>query len=63
MHLYEILPITREIRILIDKGASIDDIREEAKKQNFVSLRESCIQLVKEGVTTIEELLRITYSV
>jgi type IV pilus assembly protein PilB len=61
--IHEILPITREIRILIDKGASIDDIREEAKKQNFVSLRESCIQLVKEGVTTIEELLRITYSV
>ncbi|MDI9476736.1 MAG: ATPase, T2SS/T4P/T4SS family [Bacillota bacterium] len=61
--IHEILPITREIRILIDKSASIDDIREEAKKQNFVSLRESCTQLVKEGVTTIEELLRITYSV
>ncbi len=61
--IHEILPITREIRILIDKGASIDDIRAEAKKQNFVSLRESCTQLVKEGVTTIEELLRITYSV
>ncbi len=61
--IHEILPITREIRILIDKGASIDDIRAEAKKQNFVSLRESCAQLVKEGVTTIEELLRITYSV
>jgi type IV pilus assembly protein PilB len=61
--IHEILPITREIRILIDKSASIDDIREEAKKQNFVSLRESCAQLVKEGVTTIEELLRITYSV
>ena len=61
--IHEILPITREIRLLIDGGSSIDSIREEARKQNFVSLRESCIQLVKEGTTTIEELLRVTYSI
>ncbi|HZK57361.1 MAG TPA: GspE/PulE family protein [Clostridia bacterium] len=61
--IHEILPITREIRLLIDKNLSIDSIREEAMKQNFVSLRENCIQLVREGVTTIEELLRVTYSI
>ncbi len=61
--IHEILPITREIRLLIDEGSSIDSIREEAKKQGLVSLEENCIQLVKEGVTTIEELLRVTYSI
>lgn len=61
--IHEILPITREIRQLIDKEASIDDIREEARRQEFVPLRENCAQLVKEGITTIEELLRVTYSI
>lgn len=61
--IHEILPITKEIRLLVDAGSSIDNIREEAKKQNFVSLRENCAQLVREGVTTIDELLRVTYSI
>ncbi len=61
--IHEILPITKEIRFLIDKGSSIDSIKEEAKKQNLVSLRENCIELVKEGITTIEELLQATYSI
>ena len=61
--IHEILPITKEIRLLIDGGAGIDSIREEATKQNVVLLGDNCIQLVKEGVTTIEELLRVTYSI
>lgn len=61
--IHEILPITKEIRLLIDEGAGIDSIREEATKQNVVLLGDNCIQLVKEGVTTIEELLRVTYSI
>ncbi len=61
--IHEILPITKEIRLLIDESASVDSIREEAKRQNLISLSENCAQLVKEGITTIDELLRITYSV
>ncbi|HZX21681.1 MAG TPA: ATPase, T2SS/T4P/T4SS family [Clostridia bacterium] len=61
--IHEILPITKGIRLLVDAGASIDSIREEAQKQNFVSLRDNCAQLVREGVTTIDELLRVTYSI
>ena len=60
---HEILPVTKEIRLLIDKGSSMDSIKAEAKKQNFVPLEENCIQLVKGGVTTVEELLRATYSI
>lgn len=60
---HEILPITKDIRLLIDKGSSMDSIKVEAKKQNFVSLEENCIRLVKGGVTTVEELLRATYSI
>ena len=61
--IHEILPITKEIRLLIDECTGIDSIREEAKKQNLVSLKENCIHLVKEGITTVEELLRVTYSI
>lgn len=61
--IHEVLPITKTIRELIDKEASIDSIREEARDQKFASLRESCADLVRQGVTTIEELLRVTYSI
>ncbi|MFW5648876.1 MAG: GspE/PulE family protein [Candidatus Alkaliphilus sp. MAG34] len=63
MAIHEILPVTKDIRLLIDRGFGVDKIKEEAEKQNFVSLRENCIQLVKGGITTIEELLRTTYSI
>ncbi len=63
MAIHEILPVTKDIRLLIDRGFGVDKIKEEAEKQNFVSLRENCVQLVKGGITTIEELLRTTYSI
>ncbi|MFL0196875.1 GspE/PulE family protein [Clostridium sp. WILCCON 0269] len=37
------------------------NIKDSIKKSNIVSLRQNCIQLVKSGVTTYEEFLRVSF--
>ncbi|QEK12124.1 type II secretion system protein GspE [Crassaminicella thermophila] len=59
---HEIMPINEKIRFLIDDKAGIDKIRKEACNIGMTSLKENCKQLVLEGVTTIDELIRIAYS-
>lgn len=61
--IHEILVMTREIRDLVNRGASTDQIQQMSIRQGTVSLRESCTELVLAGRTTVEELLKVTYSV
>jgi type IV pilus assembly protein PilB len=56
--LYEVMPITDEIRELILGGASSMEIKALAIRQGMKTLRMSGITKVKEGVTTVEEVLR-----
>ena len=56
----EVLPITPELRELILKTTNADDIRRAAYEQGFRDLRTNGFFRVKEGVTTIEEVLRVT---
>lgn len=57
----EIMPVTESIRKLIDDRASIDTIRKTASSNGMTSLKENCKKLVLQGVTTVEELIRIAY--
>lgn len=59
--IYEILSITDEIRILIDERASVTRLKEFAINNGMLTLRENCRKLVLSGVTTIDELNRVTY--
>ncbi len=61
--IHEILVVTKEIRELVNRGASIDQLQQMAIRQGTVSLRQSCTELVLKGVTTIEEMIKVTYSV
>ncbi len=58
---YEILTVDREIKELISKNVSSDIIKEAAIKTGMKTLRMNCTRLVKNGVTTIDEMLRIAY--
>ncbi len=58
--LIECLVLTPEIKELISNGAQENVIKEEAKKQGFKSLREDGIHKVAAGLTTVEEVLRLT---
>ena len=58
---FEMLEITPKVRRMIADGASRLEIEDELKKpgSGFVSLRDNAIRLVREGVTTSSELMRV----
>lgn len=60
--IHEILPMRSQIKEMVDAGESIGDIKRKALELGMTTLRESCRQLVLNGVTTVEELLHMTYS-
>ncbi len=57
---YEILPIEGKVRELITADTEITPLRKEAYRQGMMSLRLSGAQKVAAGLTTIEEILRVT---
>ncbi len=57
---FEMMPVTDEIRSLIVARASSRDIRKAAVRQGMSSLRADGWRLIREGVTTPEEVLRVT---
>ena len=59
---HEIVAVDRSIRRMISRGAEAEEIEAYAREhQRMKSLREKGLELVREGVTTPEELLRIAY--
>jgi type IV pilus assembly protein PilB len=58
--LYEVMEVTDELRELILVGASSLELRRKAVDEGMISLRHSGLRKVKEGVTTIEEIVRET---
>lgn len=55
----EVLPVTHEIRNLIIKGATAEEIEEQAKKEGMLTMVEDGIYNAALGITTIEEVLRV----
>ncbi len=58
--LYEVMEITDEVRELILIGASALELRKKAVDDGMITLRESGLQKIRNGVTTIEEVVRET---
>ena len=59
--IFEVLPITDLIRDLIAQEGSADMIRQAACKEGMVTLRENAIKKMLDGVTTYQEVIRITW--
>ncbi|MBN1296285.1 type IV-A pilus assembly ATPase PilB [bacterium] len=59
--LFEVLSITDEIRELILRGASAMEIRETAVALGMQTLRGSGLDKIREGRTTLEEVVRVTF--
>jgi type IV pilus assembly protein PilB len=59
--LYEIMVVSEEMRKLILEGASAIELKKAAIRGGMKTLRMSGLTKVKEGVTTIEEVLRVTF--
>jgi type IV pilus assembly protein PilB len=56
--LYEVMPLTDELRELILNGASSMELKELAVRQGMKTLRMSGITKLKEGTTSVEEVVR-----
>lgn len=60
--LYEVMTVSEPIRALILERASVDDMVEIAGREGMRRLREDGLQKVREGVTSIAEIERMTSS-
>ncbi|OGC43302.1 type IV-A pilus assembly ATPase PilB [candidate division WOR-3 bacterium RBG_13_43_14] len=58
--LYEVMPVSSDIRNLIFKGGSSDVIAKLAIKEGMETLRDDGLDKIRKGVTTVEELMRET---
>ena len=59
--LYEVMPVTAAIRELIFLKANASELRRKAMEEGMMSLRQSGLTKIKNGITTIEEVLRETF--
>ena len=60
--IHEIILIDKTIRKMISSNASTEDIFDYAREhQGMKTLRDSAVELVRSGITTVDELLKVTY--
>jgi general secretion pathway protein E len=59
--IYELLEITPDIRSMIIERKDASSIREAAVAQGFKTLQQNSTEKIVNGVTTIEEVLRLTH--
>ena len=59
--LYEVMPIRDEIKELILQGASVLDIKKQAMALGMKTLRASGLLKVKDGMTSLDEVLENTF--
>ncbi len=57
---YEIMKMSEELREFILNGASTLELKREAVRQGMKTLRMSALTKLKEGVTTLDEVTRMT---
>ncbi|MEE8381222.1 MAG: type IV-A pilus assembly ATPase PilB [Thermodesulfobacteriota bacterium] len=62
MAIYEVMPLNEDLKGLILKGASSTDLKNKAVKSGMSTLRSNAIKKMKQGLTTVEEVLRITFA-
>jgi type IV pilus assembly protein PilB len=58
--LYEVMPFTETIKELVLNGANSSELKRAMIKEDVKTLRMSGLTMISEGVTTLEEVLRVT---
>ena len=57
--IYEVMPVTSTIKELIMSNATGDQIEAQARKEGMLTMVEDGIFRAAQGMTTIEEVLRV----
>lgn len=60
--IYEFVLVTKELRKAIISGATQDELLQIAKGQGMISLKDSCKDLLLNGITSVKEAVRIIYA-
>jgi type IV pilus assembly protein PilB len=61
--LYEVLPLKEEIKSLILKGAPYSELKKAASALGMKTIKESGIKKLKNGITTLEEVLKVSIKI
>lgn len=62
MPIFEILQFDHDLRKMITDGKSSNEIKTLMSRKGMRTLQDSCLELVLKGDTTVEELMRISYT-
>ena len=54
---YEVMPITRRLEKMILEGRSSQELEAAAREEGMLSLREAALEKLKQGITTVEEVI------
>ncbi|MFW6145939.1 MAG: GspE/PulE family protein [Planctomycetota bacterium] len=57
---FELMVLDDELRKLIASGAGLTQIKAAARKKGMLYLQEQALRLVMEGITSVEEVIRVT---
>jgi type IV pilus assembly protein PilB len=58
--LYEVMALSPEIRRMILRGASVEELRDQAVREGMLTLRTDGLRKIERGVTTLEEVVKET---
>lgn len=59
--IHEVMKVGQNMRNIIYKGGSTDELTEETVKNGMTTLKYNCRQLVLEGITSVEEYSQVVY--
>lgn len=60
--IHEIMIMEHPHRQAVERNCTTDELKKIAIENGMVTIKQSCIKLVAEGITTVDELLRVAYT-
>ena len=59
--IYEVLPVSESIKKHLGPESDVENMREAARKEGMITLRENAVKKLLDGETTYQEVLRVTW--
>lgn len=60
--IHEVLPVSRKIKELVTRKSSSDEIKDQAVREGMITLKEDGLKKALEGLTTLQEVMRVAYT-
>lgn len=60
---YEIMEVTQPLKTIISKNGSAEEIKEKALEEGMHTLRMSAARYVLDGITSVQEMMRVSFDI